>query len=273
MLVSSKDLVIKAQKNGYAVGAFNFSNLESLKAIVAGAQRMRAPIILQIAEGSIAYGGLPYLAALAKSAVEISPLAMAIHLDHGKTQEMVSKCIGVGFNSVMIDGSHLPLEENIGLTKQVVDLAHSKNIAVEGEIGQLDDNQQDYTNPMQAKEFMEKTGVDMLAVAIGSWHGLHSNEKLDLDLLYKIREQVNIPLVLHGGSGLKDDDVKRAIKLGIAKINIHTQLRLAFIKGMQKGLSEHSRSDDHREILKYSIEEMQRVVEEKIELFGSKGKV
>lgn len=273
MLVSCKDLVIRAQEGGYAIGAFNFSNLESLKAIITAAEARRSPIILQIAEGSIAYGGLPYLAALAKTAVEISSLPMAIHLDHGKTQEMVEKCITTGFNSVMIDASHLSLLDNINLTKKVVDFAHQQEISVEAEIGRLDDNREDYTDPLEAKELAEKTQVDMLAVAIGSWHGFHNNEKLDLDLLYRVKEQVKIPLVLHGGSGLSDDDIKRAIKLGIAKINIHSQLRLAFIKGLQKGLLDHPQSDDHREILKYSIKEMQRVVEEKIELFGSGGKV
>ncbi|EKD56191.1 MAG: Tagatose-bisphosphate aldolase [uncultured bacterium] len=271
MLTSSKDMLLKAQREGYAVGAFNISNLETLKAIMVAAEKLRSPLILQIAEGSINYAGLAYIAALAREAAQMSGLPIAIHLDHGKTLEMIKKCIDLGFNSVMIDGSHLSLADNIVLTKEVVDLAHSKSIDVEGEIGKLSSNPDDFANPVGVKEFVDKTNVDYVAVGIGSSHGVKAN--LDLDLLYRIKNQVDVPLVLHGGSGVSDDEIKKVIKSGICKINIHTEIRKAFIEGFKKGLEENPTSNDMRDILKYSMDEMQKVVEEKIQLFGSGGKI
>lgn len=271
MFTSSKDMLLKAQREGYAVGAFNISNLETLKAIMAAAEKLRSPLILQIAEKSISYAGLPYLAVLALEAAKISDIPVAVHLDHGKTVEMVKKCIALGFNSIMIDGSQFDLEQNIALTKQIVDLAKIKSISVEGEVGKLSINSKDFASPIEVKEYAEKTGIDFVAPGIGSQHGTQSN--IDLDLLFRIKNIVNIPLVLHGGSGVSDESIKQAIKSGICKINIHTEIRLAFINGFKKGLEELPTTNDMREILKYSMDEMQRVVEDKIELFGSKGKI
>lgn len=271
MLTSPKELLLKAQKGGYAVATFNISNLETVKAIMAASEVKKSPVILQIAEKSIAYAGLPYLTVLALEAAKISNIPVGVHLDHGKTVEMAQKCIEFGFNSVMIDGSQFDLAQNIALTKQVVDIAHPKSVNVEGEVGKLSPDSQNFANPQDVKEFVEKTNVDFVAVGIGSSHGTKSH--IDLDLLYRIKDLVEIPLVLHGGSGVPDDEIKQAIKNGICRINVHTEIRLAFINGFKKGLTENPNSNDMRDILKYSMDEMQKVVEEKIMLFGSKGKI
>ena len=273
MLVSTKEMIEKAYKEGYAVGAFNVSNLETLKAVIQAAEAKRAPIILATTETAIAYAGLPYLLNLMKTAAELSSLPMAIHLDHGRSIEMAKKCLEVGFTSVMFDGSHMSLEENIKATKEVAGFWHSKNIPVEGEVGELGADETKKADIIEAKEFVEKTSVDYLAPGLGTSHGVGASEHIDLDLLSQIRREINIPLVLHGGSGVQKDEIQKAIKLGIAKINIHTELRLAFINGFKKGLQEFPDSDDHRDMLKLSIAEMQKVVEEKIDMFGSAGKV
>ena len=273
MLVSSKEIIQKAYDGGYAVGAFNVSNLETLKAVIQAAEAKHSPVILATTETIIAYAGLPYIFALLKSAADLASVPVAIHLDHGKSIETIKKCLDVGYTSVMIDGSAFPTPENISLTKTAVQLAGAKNVPVEGEIGKLGAESANFADPIEAKDFAEETGVDFLAPAIGSSHGIEIDEKLDLDLLARIREQVKIPLVLHGASGVSDDDVKRAIKSGIAKINIHTDIRMAFIEGMKEGLAQFPNTDDHRVILKVAMSEVQKVVEKKIELFGSSGKM
>jgi len=273
MLVSSKEMILKAYQEGYAVPAFNVSNLESLKAVIQGVELKKSPVILAVTETIIAYAGLPYIYSLLKTAAEIASIPVAIHLDHGKSLETVKKCLEVGFTSVMIDGSVFPLEENIALTKTVTEIAHAKNIPVEGELGEVDPENIKLADPIEAKEFVEKTQVDFLAPALGTSHGSNPNEKIDLELLDTIRKELTLPLVLHGASGAKDDEIKKAIKLGIAKINIHTETRLAFIEGMKEGLQKFPDTDDHRKILSICIEKMQKVVENKIELFGSGGRV
>jgi fructose-bisphosphate aldolase class II len=273
MLVSSKEIIQKAYGGGYAVGAFNVSNLETLKAVIQAAEAKKSPVILATTETIISYAGLPYIFSLMKTAAEVASVPIAIHLDHGKSVETVRKCVDLGYTSVMIDGSHLELAENIALTKQAAELAHAQNVPIEGEIGELLEDKSKMADPIEAKEFVTQTGVDFLAPSVGTSHGLNANEKVDLELLQRIKEQVSIPLVLHGASGVSEDDIRKAITLGISKINIHTELRLAFIAGMKEGLTENPNTDDHRVILKVCIEKMQHVVEGKIELFGSSGKV
>lgn len=273
MLVSSKEMIQKAYEGGYAIGAFNVSNLETLKAVIQAAEAKKSPVILAITETIITYAGLPYIFSLMKSAAELASVPVAIHLDHGKSIETIKKCLDIGFTSVMIDGSHFEFDENVALTKSAVELASAKNVPVEGEIGELLVEKTHLADPIEAKNFVEATGINFLAPSIGSSHGIQPDEKLGLDLLATIREQTKIPLVLHGASGVSDDDIKRAIKLGIAKINIHTEIRMAFIDGMKEGLAQFPNTDDHRDILKICIEKMQKVVEKKIELFGSSEKI
>ena len=304
MLVTNKELLLPAMQKGYAVGAFNIQNLESLLAVVEAAVEEKSPVIVAVTPSSIKYGGLAYLTKIVRTAAESAPVPMSLHLDHGKDFETVSKCVEAGFTSVMIDGSFLKFEENVALTKRVVDLAHAKEVSVEAELGRLagveestvEEREAVLTDPDSAKEFVEQTGVDTLAVAIGTSHGAYKfkgEAKLDFERLRLIRERVNIPLVLHGASsvpqwiiqkavkygaelagakGIPEEHIKKAISLGISKINIDTDLRLAFTATIREVLSTKPKEFDPRKILGPAKEAMKEVVKSKMRLFGSSGK-
>lgn len=279
MIVSSQILLKKAQQGHYAVGAFNTSDLEITKGIVEAAEDMNAPIILQTSEGEILHAGREVFFNVMKNMAEKAKAPINLNLDHGKSFEMCKWAVDAGYNSVMIDGSKLNLEKNIELTKQVVDYGHSKSVVVEGEVGLVptpSKNEQVKilkADPVDCKEFVEKTGVDFLAVGIGNVHGENKgNPILDFELLKKICEVVDVPLVLHGGSGISDLDIKKAISLGICKINVSTELRQVFVKSLRETL------EDEDVIKPYDIMEsiedvIREVVEKKIEIFGSKNKV
>jgi fructose-bisphosphate aldolase class II len=304
MLVTSKELLKKAQREAYAVGAFNIQNLESLLAVVEAAVEEKSPVIVAVTPSAIKYGGLNYLAGLVKTAAEALPIPMSLHLDHGEDVETVKKCLEAGFTSVMIDGSHLPFEENISLTKHVVDLAHQKGVSVEGELGRLAgieektvaEREAVLTDPIEAEEFVRRTSVDALAVSIGTSHGAYKfkgEPKLDFERLKQIRERVDVPLVLHGASsipqwiiekatkygaelagakGIPEDHIKKAIALGITKINIDTDLRLAFTATIREVLATAPKEFDPRKILGPAKEAVKEVVKAKMRLFGSSGK-
>ncbi|MFS8540625.1 MAG: class II fructose-1,6-bisphosphate aldolase, partial [Tissierellales bacterium] len=240
MLVTGKELLDHANKNGYAVGAFNINNMEIVQAIIEAAEETNSPVILQASQGGIKYAGIEYITALGKVAAEKAKVPVALHLDHGTDFDQVMLCIRYGFTSVMIDGSKHPLRENIELTKKVVDVAHAVGVSVEAELGKIGGTEDDitvdeleatFTDPDEAKIFVEETGVDSLAIAVGTAHGVYKGEpKLDFDRIRKIKELVGIPLVLHGSSGVPADSIKKAIEAGINKINIDTDLRIAFTK-------------------------------------------
>jgi len=304
MLVTNKDLLYPARQKTYAVGAFNINNLESLLAVVEAAVEEKSPVIVAVTPSAIKYAGLAYLAKIAKTAAEIAQVPMSLHLDHGENFETASKCIEAGFTSVMIDGSFLKFEENAALTKQVVDFAHPKGVTVEAELGRLagveestvEEKEAVLTDPNAAKEFVERTGVDALAVAIGTSHGAYkfkAEPKLDFERLKFIKEKVDIPLVLHGASsvpqwiiekavkygaelagarGIPEEHIKKAISLGIAKINIDTDLRLAFTATIREFLANSPKEFDPRKILGPAKEAMKEVVKGKMRLFGSSGK-
>lgn len=304
MLVTNKEILSSAMAKGYAVGAFNISNLESLLAVVEAAVEERSPVIVAVTPSSIKYAGLEYLVGMVKTAAESAKVPMSLHLDHGKDVETVLNCIDAGFTSVMIDGSRLSFEENVSLTKRVVDLAHSKDVSVEGELGRLmgmeewtvEEKEAILTDPDAAKEFVEQTGVDALAVAIGTSHGAYkfkAEPKLDSERLRAIRRKVNVPLVLHGASsvpswiikkaikygaelsgakGIPDEHIVNAISLGISKINIDTDLRLAFTGTIREVLATSPKNFDPRKILGPAKEAMKEVVKGKMRLFGSSGK-
>ncbi|MEM2202508.1 MAG: class II fructose-1,6-bisphosphate aldolase [Candidatus Bathyarchaeia archaeon] len=304
MLVTNEELLKKARREAYAVGAFNIQNLESLLAVAEAAAEEKSPVIVAVTPSAIKYGGLNYLAGLIKTAAEASPVPMSLHLDHGEDLETVKKCLEAGFTSVMIDGSHLPFEENIALTKRVVDIAHQKGVSVEGELGRLagveektvEEREAVLTDPREAEEFVQRTGVDALAVSIGTSHGAYKfkgEPQLDFERLKRIRERVNVPLVLHGASsvpqwviekatkygaelagakGIPEDHIRKAIALGITKINIDTDLRLAFTATVREVLATSPKEFDPRKILGPAKDAMKEVVKAKMRLFGSSGK-
>jgi len=304
LLVTNKDLMVPARKNGYAVGAFNVQNLESMQAVAEAAVEEKSPAILQITPSVIKYAGLPYISGLVKTAAQLSPVPLTMHLDHGEDFDTASKCVEAGFTSVMIDGSFLKFDENVTLTKRVVDIAHPKGVSVEAELGKLagieersvEEKEAILTDPKTAVEFVEKTGVDTLAVAIGTSHGAYkfkSESKLDIERLRTISQIISIPLVLHGASsvpqwliekatkygaslggakGIPEEELQKAISLGIAKINIDTDLRLAFTATVREVLANSPKEFDPRKILGPAKEAMKEVAKSKMRLFGSSGR-
>lgn len=304
MLVSNRDLLVPATSGKYAVGAFNVNNLEVVLAVAEAAVEERSPAIVAVTPSAIKYGGLAYLSKIVRTAAESSTVPLSLHLDHGEDFETASKCVGAGFTSVMIDGSHLSFEENIVVTKKVVDVAHPKGVSVEAELGRLagveektvEEKEAILTDPNVAKEFVDRTGVDALAVAVGTSHGAYkfkAEPKLDFERLKLIRTKVTVPLVLHGASsvpswiiekatkygaqlggakGIPEDNIKKAISLGIAKINIDTDLRLAFTAAVREVLANSPKEFDPRKILGPAKEAMKEVVKNKMQLFGSSGK-
>lgn len=281
MFVPLKDLVLDAQAKKYAVGAFNFSNLETLLAIVRAANKLSAPVIIQTSQSAIKYAGLEYIVAMAKAAAKTSGVPLALHLDHGTDLAVVMACIQAGYSSVMIDGSHLPLAENIAFTRKVVEAAHPLGVSVEAELGRLGGVEDEisvashevmYTDPEEACQFIEAVEVDALAVAIGTAHGqYHGEPKLDFQRLAEIAATISTPLVLHGASGIKDESIKKAVAQGVTKVNIDTDLRVAFRQAV-KDFVDNFQDYDPRKILSPAIQGMQEVVAAKINLFGSAGK-
>ncbi len=281
-LVPAKELLEAAEKGNYAIGAFNCNNMEIIQAIVEAAEEENAPVIVQASQGAIKYAGLEYITALTKIAAENTKVPVALNLDHGTSFEQVVRCIRYGFTAVMIDGSAHPLQENIAITKKVVDVARAVGVSVEAELGKIggtedditvDEREATFTDPQEAKEFVEATNVDALAVAIGTAHGVYKGEpKLDFERLREIRSLINTPIVLHGSSGVPDEAISKAISLGVRKINIDTNLREAFVKKARQVMEEKPNEIDPRKILGPAREAMKEVIKEKIRLFGSSGK-
>lgn len=288
MLVHISELLKDAEGKKYAIGAFNIENLETTLGVVRAAVRKKAPVILQVSETSIEYAGLKTITSIVQTiaSAEAGDIPISLHLDHGKSFRSVAECIRAGFSSIMMDASDMPLLENIILTKQAVDFAHRQGVLVQGELGvvkgleEIDPEEREklMTKPEEAQEFVAKTGVDTLAVAVGNVHGIikmkKGNPGLDLERLEDIHKVVpNTPLVLHGASGLPKDEIKEGIKQGIAIINIDTELRLSFTNALRETLLNDPSIFDPRELLTPSIQVIQRVVEAKIEMFGSAGAV
>lgn len=278
MLVNLNEVLSDAQKKGYAVGLFNTIDTDMLEAVIAVAEELRSPVVIGTAEVLLPYGELKLIAPSVIEAAKRASVPVVVHYDHGLTFERCMEALQLGFSIIMFDGSAGDEEENVRLTAQLVKIAHAMGASVEGEIGHVgeastNDGMEEsmYTTPQEAVAFVEKTGVDALAVAFGTAHGAYKTKpKLDLERLAQIRKVVDTPLVLHGGSGLSDDDFKNSIKNGIAKINIFTDLCLAGEKGMKEALGE---GKAYLEIRERKVEEIKRVVREKIRLFGSAGVV
>jgi fructose-bisphosphate aldolase class II len=280
VLATGLQLLESAQRGKYAVGAFNCHTLDMIPAVVEVAAQEGSPVILQFTEGSIKTNGWGSISAVARAAAREAPVPVAIHLDHGSSFAAVVQAIRHGFTSVMIDGSELPYAENVALTRRVVEAAHAAGVTVEAEIGHVGGVEDDQgsrhgwlTEPEDAARFWRDGGMDYLATAFGTAHGLYKEEpKLDFPRLRRIRDLVGAPLVMHGGSGVPADQVREAIGAGICKVNVATELKEAWARALRETLSRLPHESDPRKLLAPPRAALQAVVREKIRLFGSSGK-
>ncbi len=308
-LVTTKKMFEDAYKGGYAIGAFNVNNMEIIQGITEAAKKLNAPLILQVSKGARAYANHTYLVKLVEAAEKETGLPIALHLDHGPDFETCKSCIDGGFTSVMIDGSHLPYEENVALTKKVVDYAHAHGVVVEGELGQLAGIEDDvnvsaenahFTDPEQVYDFVTRTGVDSLAIAIGTSHGAYKfkpgqKPQLRFDILEEVSKKLpGFPIVLHGASsvipefveqinqyggqmpdaiGIPEEMLRQAATMAVCKINIDSDLRLAMTAAIRKHFAEHPDHFDPRQYLKPAREAIEGMVEHKINtVLGCAGK-
>ena len=282
MLVTGKQILQHADEHGYAVGAFNVNNMEIIQAIAQAADELRAPVILQASQGAIKYAGIEYITSLVKTTAQQIDVPIALHLDHGTDFNEIMSCIRNGFTSVMIDASKHELEENIRLTKEIVKIAHAVGVSVEAELGKIGGTEDQivvseaeatYTDPEEARIFVEETGVDSLAIAVGTAHGVYKGEpKVDIDRIKEIDRVVSVPLVLHGSSGVPYDTLEKAVGAGIRKINIDTDIRASFAGSVKSFVAENPDEIDPRKILKPARAAMAETVKEKIKVFGSDAK-
>ncbi|MEG1287120.1 tagatose bisphosphate family class II aldolase [Clostridium sp.] len=281
-ILSTREMLLKAQKGGYAVPAFNIHNLETLQVVVETAAELNSPVILAGTPSTIVYAGGDYIVGMAEVAAEKYNIPIAIHLDHYEVVSEIKHYVDLGFKSTMIDASHEDFANNIETVKSVVEYAHRFDATVEAELGRLGGQEDDlvvdekdamYTNADQAKEFVDATGIDSLAIAIGTAHGLYKGEaKLDFERLKEIRSKVDVPLVLHGASDVPDELVRKAIELGICKVNVATDLKIPFSDAVKKFFIENPTANDPRKYMTPGKEAMKEIVRHKIMVCGSNGK-
>ena len=276
MLVNTKEMLLNARKEGYAIPAFNIHNLETIKLVVEAANELRSAVIFAGTPGTFSYGGRDYLQAIVEVAANKYDLPIALHMDHHEQFDEIKASIDLGTKSVMIDASYASYEENIKIVKEVVEYAHARGVTVEAELGRLggveddlivDDADAFYTDPKMAKDYVIQTKIDSLAVAIGTAHGTYKKEpKLDIKRLKKIRDVVDVPLVLHGASGVSPEVVKACIKNGICKVNIATELKIAFSNALREYLIKNPEVNDPRKYMEPAKAAMRQVVEDKIKM-------
>ncbi len=282
-IVSTKQMLLDAQKNRYAVPAFNIHNLETSQVVIEAANEMKSPMILAATPGTIKFAGKDYLQRIIEIGAKNSKVPIAFHLDHHEEFEKIKDSINLGCKSVMIDASIYPFEDNIRIVKQVVDYAHRFDVTVEAELGKLVGQEDELvvkekdaqlTNPKLAKIFVERTGIDSLAVAIGTAHGLYKSEpKLDFNRLIEIKKLVDIPLVLHGASGVPEESVKKCIEIGVCKVNIATELKIPFSNAIKEYFKENPDANDPRKYFMPAKHEMKKVVTDKILMCQSNNRV
>ncbi|HPX94417.1 MAG TPA: class II fructose-bisphosphate aldolase [Candidatus Moranbacteria bacterium] len=286
MITSVKEILENAQKGGYAVGAFNTTNLETTRAIIDAANEMKSPVIVQITEKTMEYAGGRAIFNLVKNSAEFyaPEIPIGIHLDHGKSVEIIERCAEIGFPSVMYDGSRKIFVDNVSVTKEVVEFCHKRGMAVQGELGSVpylgetgmgDIDWDEYmTDPEEAERFVSETGIDALAVAIGNAHGFFKERKEpDYKRLEEIRKRVSIPLILHGASDWENGRVVEVIKRGVCCFNVDTSIRLAFVNSLVKAVrAQNDISFDIRKLLGDARKAVKNSVKEKIRFFGSEGK-
>ena len=280
-LVSMHKMLQEADQGRYAIGAFNANNMEIVQAILEAAEAEQSPVIMQASQGAIKYAGLEYITAIAKIAAN-GKIPVALHLDHGTDFDQVVRCIRSGFSSIMYDGSKHSFEENARVTRSVLDIARPLGISVEAEIGKIGGTEDDvsvderdalFTDPDEAAQFVAATGVECLAVSVGTAHGQYKGEpKLDFERLKAIKEKIKIPIVLHGSSGVPSEALQEAIRLGVCKINIDTNIREAFVLAMQQVMQANPEEIDPRKILGPAKDAAREIIREKIRIFGSSHK-
>ena len=275
--VTTGEMLKKAQKDGYAIGAFNAENLEMVQAIIAAAEAENAPVIIQTTPGTLKYAGTKCFAGIVSRMARDAKVPVALHLDHGNSYELAEECAREGYTSLMIDGSKLPYEGNVELTRRVVAMAGKLPVEAElGTVGGKEDGMEarpQYTDPDEAAEFVRLTGISSFAVAIGTAHGVYKGEpKLDLERLSAVRAKVDIPLVLHGTSGVPENQVRECIRRGICKVNYATDLRIAFTDGVKRAIAENPDAFDPKKYLAEGRKAVQGRVQELIRLLGSSRK-
>lgn len=278
--VTSELMLQKADREGYAVGAFNVENMEMVMAVIKACEELNSPAILQTTPSTVKYAGLDMYHANVAAAAKAARVPIALHLDHGNSFELAMQALRVGYTSIMIDGSKLDFEENISLSKRVADACRPSGIPVEAELGKVGGKEDDmscddpgYTDPDDAVRFVNETGVTSLAVAIGTAHGIYKGEpKLDVERLSAIRKVVSIPLVLHGASGVPDEAVRDCIRRGISKVNFATELRIAFSNGIKEYLKDDPDVFDPKKYCTVGMKNVTELVKAKILVCGSDGK-
>lgn len=272
--------LLRARAEGFAVAGFAAYNMETVQAVVEAADELKAPVLIQTTGSNLRNAGVAFLEALAKTAADAADVPVALHLDHGQSLEEALLCLRYGYTSVMIDASDRPFEENVRLTGRVVEAAHAVGAAVEAELGRVGgadsgagEAEAQYTDPVQAAEFVGRTGVDSLAVAVGTAHGVYRDRpRLDFPRLSAIAAAVPVPLVLHGASGVPGEDLREAVRRGIAKFNIATELKMPFAAAFRTYFAEHPEDSDPRRFLSFAKAAYKAAVSEKIHLSGSAGK-
>ena len=275
-LVTSKQMLLDAQKGGYAVGAFNVENMEMVKAVIAAAKELQAPVMLQTTPSTVKYGSLKTYQALVAAEAEKAGIPVCLHLDHGSSFELAVRAIQAGYTSVMIDGSHEDFEQNVALTKKVTEVAKACGVTVEAELGKVGGKEDDLeaegdtnTDPAEAREFVERTGVDSLAIAIGTAHGFYADTPvLDKERVSEVKSLVSIPLVLHGASGLRDEDIRECVQRGMCKVNFATELRVAYTDAGKKLIAENPDMFDPKKLGGVGMEAVKELVKNRILVCG-----
>lgn len=279
--VTSEKMLLDARRGGYAVGAFNAENMEMVKAIIAAAEELRAPVMIQTTSSTIKYGSVETYAAIVSAEAMKASVPVCLHLDHGSSFGLAVRCVMAGYTSVMMDGSKLPFEENIAVSRQVAEMAAAVGIPCEAELGKVGGKEDEVeavadinTDPAEAKEFVERTGISSLAVAIGTAHGFYvGTPVLDVERLSEIRKAVDVPLVLHGASGLTDEQVQECVKRGICKVNFATELRNAYTRAVERYLLDNPNTIDPKAYSKAAMAAVTELVKARMKVCGCDGKM
>ncbi len=282
MLVTTKEMLLDAQANHYAIGAFNIESLEFVMAVLAAAEETKSPVIMQTTPGTVKFAGLDYFYGMVKAAAERASVPVALHLDHGDGFVRCMQALRTGYTSVMIDGSHESFEDNIALTKSVAEVGAAMGVPVEAELGKVGGKEDDgpavegenpYTDPDEAREFVERTGCTSLAIGVGTAHGVYTETPhIEQDVVKAIRAAVDVPLVLHGTSGVPDEQVAEAVKNGICKVNYATELRQAFMRGFMGYMAENPGAFDPKKPAKPGMAEITELVKVRMTNLGSVGR-